>query len=73
MIAAMAGMFANPAAMGAMGSVKRIGREKVIVTNDGELQALINNRILVQVTGSAPVEDKEAYFGAIDLAGLKDY
>lgn len=73
MIAAMAGMFANPAALGAMGSVKRIGREKVVVTSDGELQALVNNRILVQVTGSASLEDKEAYFAAIDMAGLKDF
>ncbi|MQX37198.1 hypothetical protein [Roseospira navarrensis] len=73
MIAAMGAMFANPAAMGAMGSIKRIGREKVIVTNDGELQALVNNRILVQVSGSASVEDKTAYFEAMDIAGLKDF
>jgi len=73
MVAAMAGMFSNPAAMGAMGSVRRIGREKVIVSSDGELQALVNNRLLIQVTGSASVADKEAYFAAIDMAGLKDF
>ncbi len=66
-------MFGNAALMGSMGKVKRIGRQKVVITNDGELQAMVDNRIFIQVTGRAPVEDKEAYFGAIDLAGLKDF
>ncbi|KAA5605387.1 hypothetical protein F1188_10815 [Roseospira marina] len=73
MVTAMAGMFTNPSAMGAMGTVKRIGRQKVVVSQDGELQALVNNRIMVQISGSAPVEDKEAYFEAIDIRGLQDF
>ncbi|MBB4266803.1 hypothetical protein [Roseospira visakhapatnamensis] len=73
MVNAMAGMFANTTMMGAMGSLKRINGQKVVLTNDGEIQALINNRILVQVSGSAAVEDKEAYFAAIDMDGLKAF
>lgn len=73
MVTAMAAMFSNAALMGAMGTVKRINRQKVVITNDGEVQTLINNRIMVQVTGSADVADKEAYFAAIDMRGLKDF
>jgi len=73
MVSAMAGMFSSTATMGAMGTVKRINRQKVILTNDGELQALVNNRILVQIQGDAPPEDMEAYFAAIDMDALKAF
>jgi len=45
----------------------------VAITKEGEVRAMIDNRIFVQVTGRAPVEDKEAYFAAINLRGLKDF
>lgn len=73
MVQAMAGMFSNSATMGAMGTVRRINRQKVVVTSDGELQALVNNRIMIQMSGSAPVEDKEAYFAEIDVEGMEDF
>lgn len=73
MVIAMAAMFGNAAMMGSMGQIKRIKRQKVVITPQGELQAMINNRILVQITGRAPIEDKEAYFAAIDLRGLKEF
>lgn len=73
MVTAMAGMFNNAAMMGSMGQVKRIQRQKVVVTQQGDLQAMINNRILVQITGQAPIEDKEAFFEALDLRGLQDF
>jgi hypothetical protein len=73
MVASMAVMFNNAAIMGSMGQVKRIKRQKVVVTPDGELQALIDSRILVQISGSAPIEEKEAYFGALDFRGLGDF
>ena len=73
MVAAMAGLFNNPAMMGAQGTVKRIERQKVLINQSGELQALIDNRILVQISGRAPVEVKEAYFAAIDFKGLEDF
>jgi len=73
MVTAMGAMFGNATLMGAMGTVKRINRQKLVVTNDGEVQTLINNRIMVQITGSADVEAKLAYFEALDMAGLKDF
>ena len=71
LVAGMAAVFANPALMGAMGRVKRINRQKVVITPEGEIQALVDGRILISVSGSAPIEEKEAYFTAIDLEGLK--
>ena len=59
--------------MGSMGQVKRINRQKAVITQQGEVQAMINNRIFVQVSGQVPVEDKEAYFAAIDFRGLEDF
>lgn len=73
MVTAMAAMFSNAALMGAMGKVKRLSGEKVVVTPDGELQALIDGRIMVQITGSADEASKEAYFQAIDIEGLKEF
>ena len=69
----MAMMFGTAAMMSSMGQIKRIKRQKVAITKEGEVRAMIDNRIFVQVTGRAPVEDKEAYFAAINLRGLKDF
>lgn len=73
MVTSMAMMFGNAAMMGSLGQVKRIKRQKVVITNQGELQAMIDGRILVQISGQSPVEDKEAYFATLDLNGLKDF
>ena len=73
MVTAMAAMFGNAAMMGAMGTVKRINRQKLVLTNDGEIQSLINNRILVQINGSADADTKLAFFEALDMDGLKDF
>ncbi len=70
MVSAMAAMFSNPALMGSSGTMKRINRQKVMVDQQGELKSLIDNRIMVTIGGNAPVEDKEAYFEAIDLRSL---
>ena len=69
-VAGIGAMFSSPAMMAAQGSVKRIGREKILVTPDGDVSSLIGGRVLVQISGSAPVEDKEAYFAEIDARGL---
>lgn len=73
MVTAMAGVFSNPALMGSMGEMKRINRQKVLVNQQGELQTLIDNRIMVSISGNAPMEDKEAYFAAIDVRALEDF
>ena len=58
--------------MGSMGKVKRINRQKVVITNDNEIQTLIDGRIMIQISGNADLEAKEAYFKAIDLKALKE-
>lgn len=73
MVASMAAMLGNPAAMGAMGKVIRVGRQKAVLTRQGQIQALVAGRVLVQVEGSAPVEDKLAYFEAMDFRALGAY
>lgn len=73
MVSAMAGMFSSAALMGAMGEVRRIEGEKVIVSQDGELQAMIDDRIMVQISGSADADTKAAFFGAMNIEGLKGF
>ncbi len=73
MVAAMSAMFGNAAAMGAMGRVIRVQGERAVLTPGGEIQALVNGRILVTVSGDAPDETKRMWFEAIDLAALADF
>ena len=73
MVSAMAGMFSSAALMGAMGKVRRIEGEKVIISEDGELQAMLDDRIMVQISGSADADTKAAYFEAMDIEGLKGF
>ncbi len=73
MVTSMAMMFGNVAMMGSFGQVKRIKRQKVLIDEQGDLQAMIDSRILVTISGHAPVEDKEAYFAALDISGLKEF
>lgn len=73
MVASMAALFANPALMSSMGTVRRIGRQRYVVTEDGDVQALVEGRIMVQISGDAPVEEKIAYLEAIDLEALAGF
>ena len=72
LVTSMGAMFSNPALMGAMGKVKRINRQKVVITHEGEINTLVN-QVMVQITGSADVDAKEEYFGEIDIPGLKEF
>jgi hypothetical protein len=73
MVTAMGAMFSNMALLGSMGMVKRVGDEKVVVTPDGQLQSLVDGRIMVQIGGTADDEAKLGYFEAIDLERLKGF
>jgi len=73
MLASMAMLFNNPAMAGTQGTMKRINRQKVMVKKDGSITAMVDKRIMIEVSGRAPAEDKEAYFKAVDLKGLKAY
>ena len=70
MIAQLAVVMANPMLAGAMGRLVRIGEQRAIQSNDGNVQMLVDNRILVQVKGDAAPEAKLAYARAINLARL---
>jgi hypothetical protein len=70
MIAPMAQMLSNPQFAGAMGKLTRVGNQRAIVTNDGDVQMVVANKFLVMVNGSAPAADKLAYAQAVDVAKL---
>lgn len=70
MIAQLAAVMANPMLAGAMGRLVRIGDQRAIQSNDGNVQMLVDNRILVQVQGDAPADAKLAYARAINVARL---
>ncbi|MGH1360002.1 MAG: hypothetical protein ACRBC3_14665 [Burkholderiaceae bacterium] len=73
MLASMGMLFNNPALAGTQGTMKRINRQKVLVKKNGAITAMIDKRIMVEVSGRAPAEDIEAYFKGIDIKGLKSY
>ncbi|MBY8975492.1 hypothetical protein KHP62_06725 [Rhodobacteraceae bacterium NNCM2] len=73
MVSAMGAAFGNSALMGSMGTVKRINRQKLVIGQDGQIQSLIDGKVLVQIDGSASVEDKLAYFELLDIDGLKAF
>lgn len=64
-------ILSNPMLAGAMGRLIRIGDQRAVQTNDGEIQMLVDNRVLVTVRGDAPAEAKLAYARAVDLARLQ--
>jgi hypothetical protein len=70
MIAQLAAVMTNPMLAGAMGRLVRVGDQRAIQSNDGNIQMLVDNRILVQVQGNAPPEAKMAYAQAINVARL---
>lgn len=70
MIMQLGPMMNNPALAGAMGKLVRIGNQRGIQTNDGDIMMLVANKILVHVQGSADAASKLAYAQAVDVAKL---
>lgn len=73
MVQGMGALFSSMGLAGSQGTLKRINRQKVVVKKDGSLMTMLDKRIVVEVSGKASAEDKEAFFKAIDFKGLKDY
>jgi len=73
MVTAMAAMFANPSMLATQGKVSRVQRAMVVATHDGEVRSLIGGRILVQISGSAPTEEKMALFEALNIRSLRAF
>jgi len=72
-VASMGAMLTNPAMMGSLGRVHRVDRQTYLVTQQGEVQALVAGRVMVQISGTAPVEAKRAHFEAIDFKALAEF
>jgi dihydroxyacetone kinase DhaKLM complex PTS-EIIA-like component DhaM len=70
MLSQFAPMLANPALAGAMGKLVKIGDQRGIQTNDGDVLVLVGNKFLVNVTGSGDAASKLAYAQAVDIAKL---
>jgi len=63
-------MLNNPALAGAMGKLIKIGDQRAIQTNDGDILLLVVNKILVHVQGSADAAAKLSYARAVDVGKL---
>ncbi len=63
-------MLNNPAMAGVMGKLVRIGNQRAIQTNEGDVMMLVANKILVHVLGSADAASKLSYAQAIDVSKL---
>jgi hypothetical protein len=66
----LAPMLANPALAGAMGKLVKVGSQRAIQTNDGDVMMLVANKFMINVQGSADAAAKLAYAQAIDVAKL---
>ena len=60
----------NPAIAGAMGKIVRVGSQRAIQAQNGDVHMVINNKYMVIVSGSANANDKLAYAQAVDVAKL---
>lgn len=67
MVNGIAAMVGGMAGMG--GKPMRIQRTE-FANNDGELQGVVNGKVMVSVTGDATLEEKTAYLEAMDFKGL---
>jgi hypothetical protein len=63
-------MLNNPAMAAAMGKLIRIGSQRAIQNQEGDIMMLVANKFLVNVTGSAEAASKLAYAQAVDIAKL---
>lgn len=70
LIAQFGPMLANPAMAGAMGKLVKIGNQRGIQTQDGDIMMMINNKFLINVQGSSDAAAKLAYAQAVDVTKL---
>jgi len=60
----------NPAIAGAMGKIVRVGSQRAIQAQNGDVHMVINNKYMIMITGSGNAADKLAYAQAVDVAKL---
>lgn len=66
----IATLLANPAIAGAMGKLVRVGSQRGIQDQDGNVKMVIANKFLVSVEGSADAVAKMSYAQAVDIGKL---
>ena len=71
MVNSIAAMITGVASMGS-GKPIRIQRTQ-FADNDGELQGVVDNKVMVSLTGNASVEEKTVLLEAMDLRALRDF
>ena len=54
------------------GKPMRIQRTE-FADNDGELQGVVDGKVMISVSGDATVEEKTAYLEAMDFKGLAGF
>ena len=63
-------MLNNPALAGAMGKLIKVGAQRAIQTNDGDVLMMVGNKFMIHVQGSADAAAKLSYAQAVDVAKL---
>lgn len=63
-------MLSNPAMAGAMGKLVKVGNQRGLQTQEGDIMMMINGKFLINVQGSADAAAKLAFAQAIDVAKL---
>ena len=60
----------NPAMAGALGKLIRVGDQRAVQNQEGDIMMVVANKVLINVQGSADAASKMAYAKAIDVAKL---
>ena len=69
-VAQFAMLLVNPQIAGAMGKLVRVGNQRAMQNNEGDVHMVISNKFLVTVQGSADAQTKLAYAQGVDVAKL---
>lgn len=72
MVSGLAGIIGGVASIGGGGKPMRIQRTE-FANNDGELQGVVAGKVMISVSGGAPIEDKTAYLETMDFKALADF
>jgi hypothetical protein len=70
MVTQFAAVLTNPQVAGAMGKLVRVGSQRAIQTQEGDVNMVIANKFLISITGSGAAADKLAYAQAVDIGKL---
>ena len=70
MVSQIATFLNNPALAGAMGKLVRVGSQRGIQDNDGNIKMVVANKYLIAVEGAADAAATLAYAQAIDITKL---